>query len=142
MKKHLIDFATPTACNVPKQAPRFEDGKWYISVNCNNLPMRKVSGSDYLYEPVENVLIAITHVIGQLSWTPCNPDGSPLQPEPKVGDVWTDGTREYTLTELRTDKTRPKFAMWLEREFFYRNGFCDTPAEAVEGLQFVRRAGE
>ncbi len=134
-------FATPTACNEPKQAPRFEYGEWYKRQDQVWACTSFYSGELVLVD-IENFTIIKLGLYPFSEFTPCNPDGSPLAFEPEVGDVWTDGTQEYTLTKLRPHKTIVKFALWQEREKFFYRGFYDTPAEAVEGLTRVRRAGE
>ena len=134
-------FATPTACNEPEQAPQFEDGKWYHLESAPSFfgtwdkrAPKYIIGLNKLY-PIQE---------GQ-DWTPCNPDGSPLAFEPEVGDVYSNpGDIAFPdshgrLNELLLPDGQ---TMYIVVSYLWRGHPAKTKAEAVEGLTFVRGAGE
>ena len=118
-----------------KQAPRFEDGKWYLHDDGQTKIHWKCVGVHLVGYNLEAVL-HVKAVSKPEYWTPCNPDGSPLAPEPEVGDVWEDEHQaRFTITAHTVYRAEGEEEPWMLE-------YSEIPAEAVDGLTFVRRAGE
>lgn len=118
--------------------PLFKEGKCYRYgdhvYKCVYYDVGLLLIHQYTYEVLD------TNGQDLIDWTPCNPDGSPIAPEPALGDEFrASDTQLFTL--IQHPKTGKYGAVDLTPPNTWE-GWADTPAEAVEGLTYVGEVGE
>ena len=117
--------------------PEFVDGKWYrhSECPCEDVFIWKCVGR-YLVDKAVIQVVSNDNIGEPEKWIECNSDGSPIAPEPAVGQVWRDEDEvEWTLCEVSSGASALCYTLWHP---MVTRGHYNSPKEAVEGLTFVR----
>lgn len=133
----LVEARSPSPTFEAGVSYKYPNGNIYTCriINRQTEELGLVHQKTYEVTPVRNLTI---EEIKQL--TPCNLDGSPIAPEPKVGQVWTEAGIKHTLCSIDFGCGPGYYYLWAKENGFI--GPYNTPAEAVEGLTFVREGSE